>query len=150
MAKFAYKRFVKTLVQKLPAFSALKGVRSEVAHPNCPAENRTLARPAPPIKADREAGKSKIIVEGPRLRPCRAEMEETGRRAGADRGEAAGAPAVTDGREWPGRLLRPDRLEAAGVREGQGGRRRRDDGEAPRDHRHFDRGCPGRRVGPDA
>jgi len=48
-------------------------------------------------------------------------MEEAGRRAGSDREEAAGSPVVADGREGPGRLLRSDRLEAAGVREGQGG-----------------------------
>ena len=102
-------------------------VCSQVAHADRPAEGRTLARPAPPIKADREAGGSKVAAEGPRLRPCRPEVEEARRRAGADRTEAAGPPVVADGREGPGRILRPDRLEAAGVRKGQGGSRRRDE-----------------------
>ena len=120
-------------------------VRSEVAHADRPAEGRTLARPAPPIKADREAGGSKVAAEGPRLRPSRPEMEEAGRRAGSDREEAAGSPVVADGREGPSRLLRSGRLEATGVREGQGGSCRRDEGEAAGDHRHADRGDPGRR-----
>jgi hypothetical protein len=90
-----------------------------------------LARPAQPIKADREAGGTEVAAEGSRLRPGRPEMEEAGRRADTDREEAAGSSAVADGREGAGRLLRPDRLEAAGVREGKGGSRRWDDGEVP-------------------
>ena len=52
--------------------------------------------------------------------------------------------------EGAGRLLRSGRLEAAGVREGQSGRRRRHDGEAAGDHRHPDRSRSGRRAGPNA
>ena len=63
---------------------------------------------------------SKVTTEGPCPHPGRPEMEEAGRRASPDRKEAAGSPVVADGRKGPGRVLRSDRMEAAGVREGQG------------------------------
>lgn len=63
-------------------------------------------------------------------------MEKAGRREGADRKVANGSSVVAEGRERVGVLPRPVRLEAAGVREGQGGSRRPIVRKTAGGHRH--------------